>query len=111
MNPAEEKPQFPPTNVVIPCIVKGVFSSSFPLEGMNQSLWECMSIKPGAMTLPAQSIVLHFMLISLSDKRSIRSPLISRFPCRAFLPVPSTIRPFFSRMRESFFIPEPSFGL
>ena len=48
--PVAEKPQFPVTTVVIPCPTKGMAKSTRSSLKTDQSLCECASINPGAMT-------------------------------------------------------------
>ena len=71
---AGEKPQLPTTSVVTPC---RTFDSARRFSQSRQSEWECMSMKPGARTLPDAC---RLFPAGSRDRSPIATILSSRMP-------------------------------
>src|SRR5258706_6121547 len=90
---AGEQPQFPATMVVIPCSNSGASTRPWSGCGITQSLCECMSMNPGATTLPVQSTICAALAPCSAPSAAIRPSTINTEPGTASAPVPSRIVP------------------
>src|SRR5262249_4479140 len=90
---AGEQPQLPATIVVMPCSRSGASTSAWSGSGITQSLCECMSMNPGATTLPAQSRRRAAGASARSPTAAMRSPAIPTDAGKPSRPLPSSTVP------------------
>src|SRR6266516_4879075 len=96
---AGEQPQLPATIVVMPCSSSGASTSAWSGCGITQSLCECMSMKPGAITWPVQSMRRAVLASSSTPTAAMRPSAIATEAGKPSRPVPSSTVPC-SRMRS-----------
>src|SRR5712692_12069729 len=96
---AGEQPQLPATIVVMPCSSSGASTSAWSGCGITQSLCECMSMKPGAITWPAQSRRRAALAVSSAPTAAMRPSAIATEAGKPSRPVPASTVPW-SRMRS-----------
>src|SRR5436190_222291 len=96
---AGEQPQLPATIVVMPCSSSGASTSAWSGCGITQSLCECMSMKPGAITWPVQSRRRAPLASSSTPTAAMRPSAIATEAGKPSRPVPSSTVPW-SRMRS-----------
>jgi len=96
---AGEQPQLPATIVVMPCSSSGASTSAWSGCGITQSLCECMSMKPGAITWPVQSRRRAALASSSTPTAAMRPSAIATEAGKPSRPVPSSTVPW-SRMRS-----------